>query len=410
MEKINTFPAPPNNTEVLEMISASVINIFTVKRHEIISSLENYLRVSAQLNSFKDIHSINQPAKYPSDLLFHFSIVLLFIVIETALNAFFYRGEAGLLGGAFLALCVSIVNMGLAVGCGYAFRYHNLSDLKSKIIGYVSLGTFVIMGIILNLIFATFRIAYIEAYSKTDIYLKPDLIDAFLEAVKQAFGVFLLKFPRIDFESFILFFLGIFFSIIAFYKGYTANDKYPGHGDRDKTFKKHENEYFRIIELTYNEAKDLLDRRKQDINELISKCNSIHTRSIELRTRLNNLYNNYIMYITNLQDDANLVLNAYRNSNMGIRTTPAPAYFQTHRIEINPIEGPQEQLNLVESVIEKARNLNDNNLKPLRDIVLNIDQHSYKYLSEYYEKFLKEIKVEATNIINKNIPNVIRGQ
>ena len=52
-------------------------------------------------------------------------------------------------------------------------------------------------------------------------------------------------------NSLILFLVGVIFSCIAFWKGYTLDDKHPGYGSMDRRHKAAENEF--------KEAKDILN-------------------------------------------------------------------------------------------------------------------------------------------------------
>ena len=118
----------------------------------------------AALNSFKTRNQISDPAHYPADQLFHFSLLIMFVAIETIINAFFYQGSSGLLGGAVVALSISAVNMSLAAALGCLYRYVNLPKTREKITGYSGIIFFVILALVLNLIFSTFRVQYPDGH------------------------------------------------------------------------------------------------------------------------------------------------------------------------------------------------------------------------------------------------------
>ncbi|MGH8498203.1 MAG: hypothetical protein ACRERV_05260 [Methylococcales bacterium] len=160
--------------------------------------------------------------------------------METAVNSWFYQSitNSDLLGGAMIALGVSVVNMGLSTLAGIFFRYINLRNLKAKIIGHVSLVGFAILTLLLNLVFCFFRDEAMD-FLGDSLDQEPDERKLFSKALmKSTRFLTTLALPSISLETFLMFFIGAGCSMIAFYKGYSFDDKYPGHGTLDRKQKK----------------------------------------------------------------------------------------------------------------------------------------------------------------------------
>lgn len=294
------------------------------EKHILVPLKEEELELQADLNGFKALHRITCLAHYPQDLLLHLSWIALCIAIETVVNAFFFENERGLLGGAVVAFAVSIVNIGLAGVLGYFFRYINHRFPAERILGWSCLGLFVLTTIFLNSVFSTFRSAYQLVSDPGDIR---QTTAAFKEALANASTIFSLHIPFTDILSFVLFFVGCLLGIYAFYKGYTFDDPYPGHGARDRRY--------RAARMRYQEKLDGLREIVQALHgqrqiQLVSAKNTISelgSRISLLDGEIKHASSEYLSALQRVRNDYHLVLDTYRRTNTSVRTTPAPSYF-----------------------------------------------------------------------------------
>ena len=92
---------------------------------------------------------------------------------------------------------------------------------------------------------------------------------AFQRAWPEAMRIFRADMQFRDLWSFLLFGLGILLSIAAFWKGYTLDDKYPGHGHVAKELKKAVQAEHELQNQLRQKVKDLLHHRKAAVQAAI---------------------------------------------------------------------------------------------------------------------------------------------
>lgn len=370
----------------------------------LVKACADSLESKAALNAFKKKNGIDEPAQYPADMLYHFSLLILFVALETAVNAFFYQGASGLLGGAIVAFAVSAINMGIAALLGATCRYKNLLDPRSKYIGYGSIVVFIVLAIVLNLIFSTFRIQYELLQAEVlerglDDATPAMLIIAFKQAVLEAFGVFALSFPNIDVMSFILFFVGILCSLFAFWKGYKHDDKFPGHGEMDRIYKKNENEFSALKQDSYDKAVNQVNKELLAFEEAKNSLISSHRTAGALKAKVQGAQATFEGNVRKIQGELNLVLEAYRGANKAVRTTAAPSYF-AETPNVVPDDDAKRLSSLIkniEDVLEKSKNISD-------EIVPKLSSKSHEFrekinylTQEPFQTFMNEIVKKATD-------------
>lgn len=390
-----------------DLVESAFRSSLATNEHELVSSCASEMEARAALNGFKSRHGIKEPARYPSDRLFHFALLILFVALETGVNAFFYEGSSGLLGGAIVALSVSAVNMGIAAGLGAFFRYSNLPDTKSKLIGYGSLVAFVITGVVLNLIFATFRVQYqlVQQKAINDGLQEPStimMVEAFRRAVVDAFGVFQFNFPSIDFMSLVLFFVGLGCSVIAFWKGYTVDDKHPGYGDMDRAHKAAEAAFVQAKDRTFKEAEAAVRKLADEVENLRNQIVSEQRNVSALKAKAQSSQASLVSATAAIQSEVNLVIETYRAANRATRATTAPAYFSILP-NVAPIDDGNARLRTVLSNIEetglKAKTLADTRASVLGDRIVRIRQQINGLVENEFHKQIEAVRKRAETTI-----------
>ncbi len=402
-QKIDVVDASCNNLLEHDLLDGAFQSALVKTENNLVSTCAKELETKAVLTSFKIRNEISEPAQYPADILFHFSLIILFIAIETAANAFFYQGASGWVGGAVIALSVSVVNMCLAAGLGAQFRYVNLPEIKNKIIGYSGIGLFIGLAIALNLIFSTFRIQYQLLQEKVINSGLPDatssmLVEAFKTAFMDAFGVFILKFPEIDVESFILFFVGLLCSILAFWKGYTHDDKYPGYGRLDRLYKSAENQFLEAKNKAFEDAMAKVGEVENDVEELKKSLIAAQRSGAALKAEIQSAQYLYEGNTKKIQNELNLVIEAYRGANKATRTTAAPNYFN---VEVNIIPSDDKTqleslLSRIENFTERSRIVADEKVPLLGNRLHEIRGRINQLVQKAFQDYLKIIVDKAT--------------
>jgi hypothetical protein len=389
-----------------DLVESAFRSSLATNENELVSTCGAEMGARAALNGFKVKHSIKEPARYPSDGLFHFSLLILFVALETAVNAFFYEGSSGLLGGAIVALSVAVVNMGIAAGLGAFFRYSNLPDTKSKFIGYLSLFIFLLTGLFLNLIFATFRVQYqlVQQKAIIDGLQEPStimMVDAFKLAVVDAFGVFQFNFPAIDFMSLILFFVGIGCSVIAFWKGYTFDDKHPGYGAMDRTHKDAETAFSQSKERTFKQAEAAVRKLADEVENLRNQIVTEQRNVSALKAKAQSGHASLVNATGAIQSELNLVIETYRAANRATRATTPPAYFSVMPSVIQKYD--EARLTTVLASIEetglKAKMLADTRASVLSDRIVRIRQQINSLVENEFQKQIEAVRQRAEKSI-----------
>jgi hypothetical protein len=376
--------------------------------HSLTSSCADEMETRAALNAFRAHNQIKDPARYPDDRFFHFSVLILFIAIETGVNAFFYEGSSGLLGGAFVAFAVSVINMGIAAILGALFRYSNLPKLKHKLVGYGALLGFVLAGFVLNLIFSTFRIQYqiVQLRVIDEGLHEPStamLVGALRTAVVDAFSVFQLNFPAIDFMSFTLFFVGFGCSVIAFWKGYTFDDRHPGHGDMDRRHKAAERAYDAAKKQAFDDAYACVCQMDEEVERLRNSIVSEQRNASALKAQAQSSRDSFASACATIQGELDLVIDAYRAANRATRATSPPQYF-SEKPSVIPSDDGSERLaaliTRIDEVSSLAKSLADSHASRLGERHLQIRQKINDLVEQEFQKQMEAVRVRAQNSIS----------
>jgi hypothetical protein len=392
-----------------DLIGSSFHSALVENEQRLIKACADSLESKAALNAFKKKNGIDEPAQYPADKLYHFSLLMLFVAIETAVNAFFYQGSSGLLGGAIVAFAVSVINIGIAALLGATSRYKNLSDAKSVYIGYGSIIAFIVLAIVLNLIFSTFRIQYELLQAEVlerglDDATPAMLVLSFKQAVLEAFGIFTLSFPTIDVMSFILFFIGSLCSLFAFWKGYKHDDKFPAHGEMDRINKKNENEFSTQKQNCYDSAVNIVNKELLSVEEAKNSLISSHRTAGALKAQVQGAQLIFEGNVKKIQGELNLVLEAYRGANKAVRTTAAPNYFSEtpNIVPDDDTKNLNSLIKSIEEVSEKSKNISDEMVPVLSGKSHEIREKINYLTQEPFQKFINEIIKKATDHLKSN--------
>ena len=295
----------------------------------LISSLHQRLAEQKQhFNNFKQKHQIDHPAQYPESNTFRIGILALLVLGETILNGFFFaKGSAfGLLGGAFTALILSVVNITIGFMAGvfiYPYTHHRSS--ARRFLAVLGIGFYALLAVYVCLSIAHFRDAYTAMDENPGIATLRTLLASPLT----------LR----EYESWLLFGIGILLSFIAFYEGVGSDDPYPGYGREDRIFRRLENDMYFEQERVFTILADLkqskLDEFQYTAGELGNygnwANNAINTRD-QWTARFTD-------YMDQLERSCNELLRRYRSYNVNARSTAKPVYFdQQHRLHRYPVE------------------------------------------------------------------------
>jgi len=180
-------------------------------------------------DSFQTKHRLERPAKIgsPRASFFKWALIVILVLMELVLNGeLLSKGsELGLVGGIVEAFIFAVLNVSVALMFGiFWIPFVNHRNWLLKLFGLMGLAAYLACMIGINLALAHYR------------EVAGVLIEGAGEVVMQR----LIQDPMgiQDFRSWLLFGLGVLFSIIAVLDGLALRDPYPGYGRVDKDLRR----------------------------------------------------------------------------------------------------------------------------------------------------------------------------
>ncbi len=232
---------------------------------------------------------------------------------------FAQKNTLGLLGGLMAAFLVSVGNVALSTMFGIAARYINCRGFWSifkKLIGLVFFVSWVAFAFIYNLGVAHFRDAV-------------ERIGEWREAGTAAIQTLLANpISLYTMESYVLFLLGLFISVLSFLKGYNHLDPYPGYAKVAQDVIDARNDYIDNLE---DSIETLAAHRDDAVNALRAANDEVHRNindSVDALYGQKALQSNLFPFLEQCNIAANYLLSVYRDSNKAARGESAPKYFR----------------------------------------------------------------------------------
>lgn len=265
--------------------------------------------------SFKAKHKLDRPAKIGSARasFFKWALIVILVLVELVTNGeLLSKGsDLGLVGGIVEALIFAVLNVGVALMFGiFAIPYLMHRNLLLKLFGLISLLAYFACLVGINLALAHYR----------------EVSGVLLEGAGEAVMQRLVNDPLglQDFRSWLLFALGVLFSIIAVIDGLMMNDPYPGYQKVDKALRTARDKYAEMRRAAIDELggvrkdyEELLTTSRSDL----SKQRVEHDAIVSHRSRMISLFDDHQ---AQLEKAANALLRDYRDANVAKRNTPAP--------------------------------------------------------------------------------------
>lgn len=371
-------------------------------RGQLIETTAHRIKAEVEWRGFRAVNGITDLPNYPESQIFHWANILALVFVETVVNAFFYKNSQGLLGGFMVAAAVAAVNMGSAAALGSLFRRKNLADPIQKYFGWTCLFMFVPLTIFCNTLFSAFRFAYELVTDPTDGIL---LAQAFRGAWSEAIRIFILDFHFGDFASFILFMIGFILSWLAFWKGYTSDDPFPGYSRRDRALKRAKEQETKELAMAKQKVQNLLQTHRTRVQALSSEPGSqIKLLSMKL-SALGAAERDLPTRAAAIERDYHLLLDTYRQANLAVRGTEAPAYFgdlPTVASRINAETAAPAKVE-IEREIEGLEAIQESFRDSLNAKLKDLQNQASGILSATFERFQAGIEKDAELAVQKDI-------
>lgn len=323
------------------------------------------------LEMFKTKNKIRREAFYPQSNILSIGLLLLFIMIESVLNGYFFASgsDLGLLGGLMQAVVISLVNISLGVMLGLFLipQMHHINRVRfyAGLIGSITL---ILISAVFNILVAHYRTALVH------------FPDSAGEVAVQTFKENMFHIQEVD--SWILFALGFIFFLAAAWKAYKFDDPYPGYGKLDHTkelakaeilelYERSMYDFEEIHEEAYSEIKEHSEQAQRNLDRLNSYYTSL--------THQNNILERYVELLSAAYV---ALIKRYRHENTQHRGTPVPSYFHDEIDSDFPCSFPTEAVLDVREENEKILSLIT---KEVPVISLELDRMYREVLSELSE-------------------------
>ncbi|GLR45546.1 hypothetical protein GCM10007880_60640 [Mesorhizobium amorphae] len=273
---------------------------------------------TSELATFRKNHRLERVARlqHGTAHLFRIALLVFLFLVETYLNgSFLAKGnDQGFLGGATEAFAFSFVNIVSAlIFAIFCVRLVTHRSVAVKLVGTASILLYVCIALGINLLLAHYReVSGTLADGAGNLAVQRMLHNPVgLEEVR----------------SWMLFLVGLLFSIIAFIDGWFVLDPYPGYAGVEKRRRE------RRLDYTDTKA-DLIDRlvdlrddhnaKVEDILKGLASRRREHAAILSSRARLLALFNEHQ---GQLERSGNQLLSKYREANIRARKTAAPKHF-----------------------------------------------------------------------------------
>lgn len=268
--------------------------------------------------SFQKMHRLERPAKIgtPRASFFKWALIVLLVLVELVLNGeLLSKGsELGLVGGIVEAFIFAVLNVGVALMFGiFWIPFINHRNWLLKLFGLIGLATYLACMIGINLALAHYReVAGVLFEGAGEVVMQ--------RLIQDPMGIQ-------DFRSWLLFGLGVLFSIIAVLDGLALYDPYPGYQRVDKALRTARDKYADMRRAAIEELGEV----RKDYEELLTTARSDlgkqrveHDAIVTHRSRMLSLFDEHQ---AQLEKATNALLRDYRDANVSKRTTPPPPRF-----------------------------------------------------------------------------------
>jgi len=284
-----------------------------------IKELKHELNVKkTDLKNFKIANALTREAAYPTSKVLYIGIIMIILLSETLLNAYFFAkgNELGLIGGAAQALIISVINMTLAFFLG-SFLVKRLNLVNKSALYRYSITLALVLSAVLILLFNL-----LVGHLRVQLGIDPEnaYVNSILSFQQNPFGLH-------EFDSIVLVLVGLLSFLIAFTDFYKMDDEYPNYGALDRRYQEALLENSELKEELLNEIERMsesilnkLETRQMTGRVIMQELNEIPI----FRQKLNDHYKEYYIYLNNTY---NAMLNVYREMNREHRSDKPPAYF-----------------------------------------------------------------------------------
>lgn len=334
-------------------------------------------KARTELEGFRQQHSLEREAQYPTGAasFFRYSLLALLILIEGLLNAWFFAQglTSGLLGGFVAAALFAILNLVSAFLIGkFLIRFISHRQIWGKLLGFVAMTAATGLMIGISLTIAHYRDALVLDMVNPARY-------AWETLQKTPFGLN-------DVFSWLLFGISVFFAIVAVFDGLFSDDLYPGYGQLTRRAKAAHDEFFDEVEGLREDFESLRQAEIDTLDESLRQAQSLIAQSADYIASKKSAESRLVTAISDADHCMQALIKRFRDANAIYRNgIPVPGYFNQNpplppivvpnfaiaqdeialAQQATKLESLQQKINAIRANIQVAYNREYDRLKPL---------------------------------------------
>lgn len=185
---------------------------------DLLTARDEQLQRWQGLKFFRLTNDIVHEASYPESSQLHYALIVLMLLLESGANTVLFAqgSDLGILGGLFEALLISAANVltSVVVGMLVLPQLNHRKTLR-KVLGGIGTVVQVVFVLCFNLVAAHYR----------------DLLEVSREeALRQAIHHAFSRPVELSLHGLVLLSIGLVVAALSLWKGYKADDCYPGYG------------------------------------------------------------------------------------------------------------------------------------------------------------------------------------
>jgi hypothetical protein len=330
--------------------------------------------------AFKIENKIKRESNHPKSIILHIGIILTIILIEMVSNAYFFSKSdpLGFVGGFIQALTLAIVGISLAWVTSRFIQQTNHINITRKLF----FGLLVLLSASLLVLFVLI-VGHLRDFQVSNSGF--DLNNISPELLAKSFISNGFVFSLAD--SYLMTSVILIFNIIAVIDFYKMDDSYPAYGKITKRF---EDAFEELNDCRKIQSELLNTNKNKALNEIRDLQKIVETK-IAQQANLVAMFNikeqQYIRDIESIKLKTNQLLDDFRKINLSARKSPAPNYFNVHKIEWEEIK--HEALQPL---------LSGEKLIELQNTFAQTIQESYTEVQAYYLQSQGKLRDETTQI------------
>lgn len=340
---------------------------------------------------FREINQLDfRPAKPAIGWGNIIGVALVMILLESAGNAYLFsqNNPLGILGGLIAAFLVSFANVSMSTIMGMGVRYINVKGFRNiikKLFGLMFAITWVMFALGYNAAVAHFR----------------DAVETTLEwreAGEIAIQTLISDLTSLNtMESYVLFILGFFISIVSLLKGYHSSDPHPGYSKVARDVIEARNEYIDHLEQSIEALAQHRDEAVESLHEARDEVERQVRDSVDALYGQKALHSNLSPFLAQCDIAANYLLSVYRDANKAAREDKAPAYFQ-EEYAFEEFASPVADDDRRARAEEQARDVSN----MVEASVKEIFEHFHRAVQDHYE--IDELEGNDVASVKKRAP------